>query len=94
MQKHTLSLLVDNKPDSFARVIGLISAKGYSISSLLVSETEVPTVAQLKIVVNVTDEYTLNQIIKNLNRLVVTISVSKENSISFQNMLQKKFSLN
>src|SRR3954468_6648934 len=40
IEKHTLSVLVDNEPGILARVVGLFSARGYNIDSLTVSETE------------------------------------------------------
>ena len=40
VEKHTLSMLVDNEPGTLARVIGLFSGRGYNIDSLTVSETE------------------------------------------------------
>ena len=40
IERHTLSVLVDNEPGLLARVIGLFSGRGYNIDSLTVSETE------------------------------------------------------
>lgn len=40
VERHTLSVLVDNEPGVLGRVVGLFSARGYNIESLTVSETE------------------------------------------------------
>ena len=53
MSKHTLSVLVENKPGVLARVSGLFSRRGFNIDSLAVGETEHPEVSRITIVVNV-----------------------------------------
>lgn len=74
--KHTISILVENKPGALARISGLFSARGFNITSLAVGETEDPTVSRMTIVVDAPDERILEQIIKQLRRLIDTISVS------------------
>jgi len=74
--KHTISVLVENKFGVLARISGLFSARGYNISSLAVSETEDPTVSRMTIVVEAADEKILEQIKKQLNRLIDVISVT------------------
>jgi len=76
MQKHTLSLLVRNKPDVLARITGLFSAKGYVIASLLARETEDPAVARMKIIIAANDESEVERMRRHLRRLIDTISVS------------------
>ena len=73
--KHTLSMLVENKFGVLARVAGLFSARGYNIDSLTVSETEDPTVSRMTVVVNAQDERILEQIKKQLNKLIDVITV-------------------
>ena len=73
--KHTLSVLVENKFGVLARVAGLFSARGFNISSLAVGETQDPTVSQMTIVVETPDVRILEQIIKQLHKLIDTISV-------------------
>ncbi|MCM8801371.1 MAG: acetolactate synthase small subunit [Candidatus Omnitrophica bacterium] len=73
--KHTLSVLVENKPGVLARISGLFSARGFNIDSLAVGETEDPTVSRMTIVVDAPDERVLEQIIKQLRKLIDTISV-------------------
>jgi len=74
--KHTISVLVENKPGVLARISGLFSARGFNIDSLAVGETEDPTVSRMTIVVDAPDERILEQIIKQLRKLIDTISVS------------------
>ena len=72
--KHTISVLVENKFGVLARISGLFSARGFNISSLAVGETEDPTVSRMTIVVD-GDEKTLEQIKKQLNKLIDVIKV-------------------
>jgi acetolactate synthase-1/3 small subunit len=73
--KHTLSALVENKFGVLARVSGLFSARGYNIDSLTVSETQDPSVSRMTIVVNAQDERILEQIKKQLNKLIDVITI-------------------
>ncbi len=74
MQKFTLSVLVENKFGVLARVAGLFSARGFNINSLAVAETEDPTVSRMTMVVDA-DEKTLEQIKKQLNKLIDVIKI-------------------
>jgi acetolactate synthase-1/3 small subunit len=74
--RHTLSVLVENKFGVLARVAGLFSARGFNISSLAVGETQDPTISQMTIVVETPDPRILEQIIKQLRKLIDTISVT------------------
>lgn len=73
--KHTLSILVENKFGVLARVAGLFSARGYNIDSLTVSETQDPTISRMTVVVNAEDEQILEQIEKQLHKLIDVITV-------------------
>ncbi len=73
--KHTISVLVENKFGVLARVAGLFSARGYNIASLAVSETLDPDVSYMTIVVDAKDEAVLEQVKKQLNKLIDVISV-------------------
>jgi len=73
--KHTFSVLVENKFGVLARVAGLFAARGFNIESLAVSPTNDPSVSHMTIVVNAPDERILEQIKKQLNKLVDTIRV-------------------
>ena len=72
--KHTISVLVENKFGVLARISGLFSARGFNIDSLSVGETEDPTVSRMTIVVK-GDEKILEQVVKQLNKLVDVIKV-------------------
>jgi acetolactate synthase-1/3 small subunit len=73
--KHTISVLVENKFGVLARVASLFSAKGYNIESLSVGETVDPEISRMTIVVT-GDDMILEQIIKQLRRLIDVIKVS------------------
>jgi acetolactate synthase-1/3 small subunit len=74
--KHTISVLVENKFGVLARVAGLFSARGYNIASLAVSQTLDPDVSYMTIVVDAKDEKILDQIKKQLNKLIDVITVT------------------
>ncbi|MCE7007847.1 acetolactate synthase small subunit [Kibdelosporangium philippinense] len=74
MSTHTLSVLVENKPGVLARVAGLFSRRGFNIESLAVGPTEHPDVSRMTIVVAV-DELPLEQVTKQLNKLVNVIKI-------------------
>ena len=74
--RHTISVLVENKFGVLARVAGLFSARGYNIASLAVSETMDPSISYMTIVVEAKDEAILEQIKKQLNKLIDVISVT------------------
>jgi len=74
--RHTISVLVENKFGVLARVAGLFSARGYNIASLAVSETVDPEISYMTIVVEVKDETVLEQIKKQLNKLIDVITVT------------------
>jgi len=74
MSKHTLSVLVENKPGVLARVSGLFSRRGFNIDSLAVGPTENDVVSRMTIVVNVED-LPLEQVTKQLNKLVNVLKI-------------------
>jgi acetolactate synthase-1/3 small subunit len=74
MSKHTLSVLVENKPGVLARIAGLFSRRGFNIDSLAVGPTEHDEVSRMTIVVNV-EESPLEQVTKQLNKLVEVIKI-------------------
>ncbi|WP_354642419.1 acetolactate synthase small subunit [Kitasatospora camelliae] len=74
MSKHTLSVLVENKPGVLARIASLFSRRGFNIDSLAVGPTEHPDISRMTIVVNVED-LPLEQVTKQLNKLVNVIKI-------------------
>ncbi len=74
--RHIISTLVENKFGVLARIAGLFSARGYNIASLAVSETLDPDVSYLTMVVEAEDEKILEQIKKQLNKLIDVLTVT------------------
>lgn len=72
--RHTISVLVDNKPGVLSRVAGLFSGRGFNIESLSVNETLDPTMSQMTIVTR-GDDRIIEQINKQLNKLIDIIKV-------------------
>jgi acetolactate synthase-1/3 small subunit len=74
MSKHTLSVLVENKPGILARTAGLFARRGFNIHSLAVGPTEHPDVSRMTVVVDVED-LPLEQVTKQLNKLISVIKI-------------------
>ena len=74
VEKHILSLLVDNQPGVLSRIVGLFSGRGYNIESLCVAETLDPLVSRITIVTKATLSG-VEQINKQLNKLINVIKV-------------------
>lgn len=72
--KHLISLLMENEAGALSRVAGLFSARGYNIESLTVAPTEDPTLSRMTIVTSGSEEV-IEQIIKQLNKLVDVVKV-------------------
>jgi acetolactate synthase-1/3 small subunit len=87
LSRHTLSVLVENKPGVLARVASLFSRRGFNIDSLAVGPTEHSDVSRMTIVVNVED-LPLEQVTKQLNKLVNVLKVVElENESAVQREL-------
>ena len=72
--KHTISVLVENHAGVLSRITGLFSRRGFNIDSLAVGVTEDKTVSRMTIVVE-EDAYTVEQLEKQLNKVVDVIKV-------------------
>ena len=74
MSKHTLSVLVENKPGVLARIAGLFARRGFNIDSLAVGPTEHPEISRMTVVVDV-EALPLEQVTKQLNKLIEVLKV-------------------
>ena len=72
--RHTISVLVQNKFGVLTRVAGLFSGRGYNIDTLNVGPTQDPNTSRMTIVTR-GDDATVNQIVKQLEKLVDVIEV-------------------
>ena len=73
--KRTLSVLVENQPGVLSRIAGLFGRRGFNIQSLAVGVTQDPRLSRMTIVVD-GDERVLEQVEKQLNKLVNVLKVS------------------
>ena len=72
--RHTISVLVENKFGALTRIAGLFSGRGYNIDTLNVAPTQDPSASRMTIVTR-GDDATLDQIVKQLNKLVDVLKV-------------------
>jgi acetolactate synthase-1/3 small subunit len=89
--EHVISVLVENRFGVLAHIAGLFSGRGFNIDSLAVGETQDPTVSRMTIVVK-GDDLVVEQILKQLNRLIDVIRVddlTEEKHIERELMLLK-----
>ncbi len=80
--QHVISVLVENKPRVLARIASLFARRGYNIESLAVGPTQDPTISRITLVVE-GDEDILEQISKQLYKLIDTIKVGDFTNTSF-----------
>ena len=79
--QHIVSVLVENRAGTLSRVSGLFSRRGFNIDSLTVGETEDPSISRMTIAVG-GDDKVLDQIIKQLSKLIDVIAVKQLNPSS------------
>ncbi len=72
--EHIISTLVENKPGVLQKVTSLVSRRGYNIDSITVGESEISSLARMVFVVK-GDEKVLEQVTKQLNKLVEVIKI-------------------
>ncbi|MDR2192370.1 MAG: acetolactate synthase small subunit [Endomicrobium sp.] len=80
--RHTISVLVENKFGVLARISTLFAARGFNIDSLAVGETDDPALSRMTIVVK-GDDSVLEQVTKQLNKLVDVIKVNDFNDVKY-----------
>ena len=73
--RHIISILLENEAGALSRVSGLFSARAYNIDSLTVAPTDDPTISRITVVTS-GEEAVIEQIIKQLNKLVDVVKVS------------------
>ncbi len=89
--KHTLSVMVENKPGVLARVAGLFARRGFNINSLAVGVTEDPNVSRMTITVDA-EEHPIEQVTKQLHKLINVIKITDldpENTVARELALLK-----
>jgi acetolactate synthase-1/3 small subunit len=88
---HVLSLLVEDKPGLLTRVAGLFARRGFNIESLAVGKSEIEGLSRITVVVDV-EELPLEQVTKQLNKLVNVIKIvelDSEQSVLREHLLIK-----
>ena len=87
--QHVISVLVENKFGTFNRVVTMFAAKGFNINSMTIGETDVPDISRMTIMTT-GDDKLIEQIVKQLNRLIDTIKVI---DLTAQNRVQRELAL-
>jgi acetolactate synthase-1/3 small subunit len=82
LQRHVISVLLENESGALSRVSGLFSARGYNIESLTVAATHDPTLSRMTIV-TIGSEETVEQIIKQLNKLIDVVRLTDLTDVKF-----------
>ncbi len=88
-RKHTISLLVANRPGVLIRISLVFARRGYNIDSLVVSAASDPNFSMMNIVAS-GDEKTLDQILKQLNKLIDVVHASDRTG---ENIIQRELAL-
>lgn len=87
--KHTISILLENKFGALNRVAGMFSAKGYNLDSITVGPTEEGSVSRMTIVTR-GDDAIIEQIIKQLNKLIDTLKVI---DLTYDSFMERELAL-
>ena len=74
MQRHLISVLIENEAGSLSRLVGLFSQRGYNIETLNVAPTEDPTMSRLTLT-TITSPEKIEQVTKQLHKLIEVVKV-------------------
>ncbi len=88
-KKHTISVLVENKFGALNRIAGMFSAKGYNLESMTVGPTEDGSVSRMTVVTR-GDDSIIEQIIKQLNKLIDTLKVV---DLTYESFMERELAL-
>ncbi|MFI7584732.1 acetolactate synthase small subunit [Kocuria sp. M1N1S27] len=91
MSRHTLSVLVEDKPGVLTRVAGLFARRAFNIDSLAVGPTELDGISRITVVVDAEGEL-LEQVTKQLNKLINVIKIvelTPESSVQRDHIMVK-----
>ena len=91
MSRHTLSVLVEDKPGVLTRVAGLVARRAFNIHSLAVGPTELSGISRITVVVDADGEL-LEQVTKQLNKLINVIKIvelTAESSVQREHIMVK-----
>lgn len=75
MTEHVVSVLVEHKPRVMQRITALVARRGFNIESITVGSTELPDTARIILVIK-GDDRVLEQVTKQLNKLIDVIKIS------------------
>ncbi len=89
IHKHTISVLLENKFGALNRVAGMFSAKGYNLESISVGPTEDGSVSRMTLVTR-GDDMIIEQIIKQLNKLIDTLKVI---DLTYESFMERELAL-
>jgi len=87
--KHTIAMIVENKPGVFVRIAGMFVARGFSLESISVGPTDDPTVSRLTIQTS-GDDRVIEQVNKQLNKLIDVIKVV---DITYDDFVERELAL-
>lgn len=92
LQKHLISVLMENEAGSLSRVVGLFSQCGYNIDTLNVAATEDPTLSRLTLTTITTDDK-IEQITKQLHKLIEVVKVQNLSEVSGGSQIERELML-